>query len=242
MTLLQIDGLSKSFGGVTALCDVTFSVEQDAILGIMGANGAGKTTLFSLIAGNERPSRGTIRFDGRRIDGLSADRVSRSGIARTYQIVRPLKGLTVAENVATAALFGARPAASRREAAERASEILERLNLADLAGQPAGGITLSAQKTLEIAKALATGPRLLLLDEVMAGLTPTEVAAMLEIIRAIKADYGLTVLVIEHVMRALMQLSDWIVVLHHGEMIADGKPAAVAGNADVQNAYLGTAQ
>lgn len=241
MTLLQIDGLSKSFGGVAALRDVTFSVEQDAILGIMGANGAGKTTLFSLIAGNERPSRGTIRFDGRRIDSLSADRVSRSGIARTYQIVRPLKGLTVAENVTTAALFGARPAASRREAGERAAEILERLNLADLTDQPAGGITLSAQKTLEIAKALATGPRLLLLDEVMAGLTPTEVASMLKIIRVIKREYGLTILVIEHVMRALMELSDWIVVLHHGEKIADGAPAAVADNPDVQNAYLGAA-
>jgi len=241
MTLLEIDGVSKNFGGVSALRDVSFTVADGTMLGIMGANGAGKTTLFSLIAGNERPSRGSIRFDGRRIDGLSADRVSRSGIARTYQIVRPLKGLTVAENVTTAALFGARPAEGRSEAAERASAILKRLNLAPLARQPAGAITLSAQKTLEIAKALATGPRLLLLDEVMAGLTPTEVAAMLETIRTIKAEYGLTILVIEHVMRALMELSDWIVVLHHGEKIAEGAPAAVADNPDVQNAYLGHA-
>jgi len=242
MSLLEIDSVSKSFGGVAALRDVTFTVGANAILGIMGANGAGKTTLFSLIAGNERPSRGAIRFGGRRIDGLSPDRVSRSGIARTYQIVRPLKGLSVAENVTTAALFGAKPAVNRREAAERGAAILDQLNLADLADQPAGGITLSAQKTLEIAKALATGPRLLLLDEVMAGLTPTEVAGMLEIIRAIKAEYGLTILVIEHVMRALMELSDWIVVLHHGETIAEGNPAAVAENPDVQNAYLGHAQ
>lgn len=239
MTLLEIDNVSKSFGGVVALRDVSFSVEAGQMLGIMGANGAGKTTLFTLIAGNARPTGGTITFDGRRVSGLSADRVSRAGIARTYQIVRPLKGLTARENVTTAALFGARPASSRREAAERSAKILDRLGLSDLADEPAGALTLSAQKKLEVAKALATAPRLLLLDEVMAGLTPTEVRAMLDTVREIKAEYNLTVLLIEHVMRALMELSERIVVLHHGEMIADGSPASVAADPDVQNAYLG---
>ena len=241
MTLLQIESVSKSYGGVAALRDVSFTVDAGSMLGIMGANGAGKTTLFSLIAGNVRPTSGLIVFDGRRVSGLNADRVSRAGIARTYQIVRPLKGLTVSENVTTAALFGANPAASRSAASKRAAAILEQLGLSQFGDEPAGAITLSAQKKLEVAKALATGPRLLLLDEVMAGLTPTEVQSMLDIIRGIKAEYRLTVLVIEHVMRALMALSERIVVLHHGEKIAEGPPAAVADDANVQAAYLGRA-
>jgi branched-chain amino acid transport system ATP-binding protein len=239
MSLLDIGDVSKSFGGVQALRGVSFGVARDEIVGIMGANGAGKTTLFALIAGHSRPSSGEIVFDGQRLHGLRPDRVCRAGVARTFQVVRPLRGLTALENVSTAALFGATPAAGRKEAEARAAAILEEVGLSDQAGQMAGALTLAAQKKLEVAKALATGPRLLLLDEVMAGLTPAEVQAMLEVVRTVKARYGLTVLIIEHVMRALMDLSERIIVLHHGERIAEGKPADVAADTAVQAAYLG---
>ncbi len=239
MSLLEIRDVAKSFGGVRALHGVSFEVAADEIVGIMGANGAGKTTLFALIAGHHRPNGGEIRFDGMRLNGLRPDRVCRAGVARTFQIVRPLRGLSAAENVATAARFGAEPAADRAEADARATAILDEVGLGDQAATMAGALTLAAQKKLEVAKALATRPRLLLLDEVMAGLTPSEVQAMLAIIRDIRQRYALTVLVIEHVMRALMNLSDRVIVLHHGEKIAEGKPAEVAGNEAVQAAYLG---
>jgi branched-chain amino acid transport system ATP-binding protein len=239
MSLLEISRIGKSFGGVVALQDVSFTVAEGEIVGIMGANGAGKTTLFAVIAGHIRPSAGEIRFDGRRLEGLSADRINRAGIARTFQIVKPFHGLTVLENVATAALFGAAPAPGWDAAGERAAAILEHLGLSDQAARPAAALTLSAQKKLEVARALATRPRLLLLDEVMAGLTPSEVLAMADMVRALKDGFGLTILIIEHVMRALMDLSQRIVVLHHGAQIAEGAPAEIAANAAVQAAYLG---
>ena len=239
MSLLDIREVTKSFGGVQALRGVSFSVAPDEIVGIMGANGAGKTTLFALIAGHSRPTSGEIVFDGQRLNGFRPDRVCRAGVARTFQIVRPLRGLTALENVSTAALFGATPAAGRNEAEERAAAILVQVGLSDQAAQMAGTLTLAAQKKLEVAKALATGPRVLLLDEVMAGLTPSEVEAMLDIVRDIKDRYGLTVLIIEHVMRALMEISERTIVIHHGEKIAEGKPADIAEDADVQTAYLG---
>ena len=239
MSLLDIRALSKSFGGVQALRGVSFSVAREEIVGIMGANGAGKTTLFALIAGHSRPTSGEIVFDGKRLNALRPDRVCRAGVARTFQIVRPLRGLTALENVSTAALFGASPAAGRKEAEERAAAILDQVGLSGQAAQLAGALTLAAQKKLEVAKALATGPRVLLLDEVMAGLTPSEVEAMLDIVREVKARYALTVLIIEHVMRALMEISERIIVIHHGEKIAEGKPAEIADNVDVQAAYLG---
>jgi branched-chain amino acid transport system ATP-binding protein len=239
MSLLDIRALTKSFGGVQALRGVSFAVAREEIVGIMGANGAGKTTLFALIAGHSRPTSGDIVFDGRRLNGLRPDRVCRAGVARTFQIVRPLRGLSALENVSTAALFGADPAAGRKEAEARAADILEQVGLSGQAAQMAGALTLAAQKKLEVAKALATGPRVLLLDEVMAGLTPAEVEAMLDIVRRVKARYALTVLIIEHVMRALMEISERIIVIHHGEKIAEGKPAEIAEDADVQAAYLG---
>ncbi len=239
MTLLVADRISKSFGGVRALNNVSFSVAEGEIVGLMGANGAGKTTLFSVIAGHNRPDIGEVSFDGVRINGLKPDRICRAGIARTFQIVRPFRGLTTLENVATAARFGARPAEKLAEANERALLILEEVGLLDVAHQPAAALTLASQKKLEVAKALATAPRLLLLDEVMAGLTPTEVRAMMTMVLEIRERYGLTLLVIEHVMRALMELSRHIVVLHHGEKIAEGSPAEIADNLDVQAAYLG---
>lgn len=239
MSLLEIRNIGKSFGGVLALQGVSVEIARDEIVGIMGANGAGKTTLFALIAGHIRPDIGEILFDARRLDGMRPDRVCRAGVARTFQIVKPFRGLSALENVATAALFGARPAANWHEAEARAETILEEVGLSEQAPLPAGALTLSAQKKLEVARALATGPQLLLLDEVMAGLTPAEVQAMLEVVRTIKARYGLTVLIIEHVMRALMDLSERIVVLHHGERIAEGKPDEIAADPAVQAAYLG---
>ena len=240
MSLLAIREISKSFGGVQALKGVSFDVTRDEIVGIMGANGAGKTTLFGLIAGHIRPNSGEITFDGQRLGGLRPDQVCRAGVTRTFQIVRPLRALSALENVSTAALFGASPAGSRQAADNRAHEILSEIGLSDQAEQSAGTLTLSAQKRLEVARAVATSPRLLLLDEVMAGLTPTEIQDMLGMIRRLKDKYGLTILIIEHVMRALMELSDRIIVLHHGDMIAQGLPKEVAADPLVLKAYIGT--
>lgn len=239
MTLLEVTQISKSFGGVRALQNVSFVAEQGGILGIMGANGAGKTTLFSVIAGHTKPTSGSVSFNGKPLARLRPDRICRAGIARTFQIVRPFRALTTHENVTTAALFGAEAAGSMRSAQNRARDVLETVGLSDQSSQLAGNLTLAAQKKLEIAKALATRPKLLLLDEVMAGLTPSEVKSMLDVIRHIREHHGLTILIIEHVMRALMDLSERIVVLHHGEKIAEGEPTDIADNPAVQAAYLG---
>jgi len=239
MTLLALRNVSKFFGGLRAVGDVSFTVAAGEIVGIMGANGAGKTTLFSLIAGHERPSGGAIEFDGRALAGLPPHKICRLGVARTFQIVRPFGGLTVEENVATAAMFGAARAASPAAAATRARDVLTLVGLGDRAGDLAETLTLSGQKRLELARAVATGGRLLMLDEVMAGLTPSEVAAMLDIVRRLHREYGLTILVIEHVMRALMQLAERIIVLHHGEKIAEGTPAAIGADPRVHECYFG---
>lgn len=238
MSLLELKAVGKRFGGLKALDEVSFSIESGEMVGLMGANGAGKTTLFSLIAGNERPSVGAIRFDGESLTGQRADQVAARGVARTFQIVRPFRGLTVRENARIGALFGS--ADRRPEAAEEfAQTILAEVGLADRADALAGSLTLAGQKRLEIARALAQRPRLLLLDEVMAGLTPPEVADAMVMIRRIKEKHGLTVLVIEHVMSALMELCQRIVVLHHGMKIAEGTPHEVARDPRVLDAYLG---
>ena len=238
MSLLELQGVGKRFGGLKALEDVSFSIESGEMVGLMGANGAGKTTLFSLVAGNERPSAGEIRFDGHSLVGHRADQVAARGVARTFQIVRPFRGLTVRENARIGALFGS---ADRRPdtADEFAQSILADVGLADRADALAGSLTLAGQKRLEIARALAQRPRLLLLDEVMAGLTPTEIADAMAMIRRIKEKHGLTVLVIEHVMSALMDLCQRIIVLHHGMKIAEGTPQAIARDPRVLDAYLG---
>ncbi|MCY3829389.1 MAG: ABC transporter ATP-binding protein [Rhodospirillaceae bacterium] len=235
--MLTVERIGKSFGGVRALQDVSFTVPARSIFGIMGANGAGKTTLFAIIAGNLAPSSGTVRLGDLRLTGLPPHRVAAAGVARTFQIVRPFRGLSVQENVETALRFGARdrPAAAPADAAA----ILGLTGLDGAAGRPAGALTLAQQKRLEVARALATGPRLLMLDEVMAGLTPAEVQDTIAMVRRIRAEMGVTVMIIEHVMGALMALSDHVVVLDHGETIAAGPPAQVADDPAVRSAYLG---
>ena len=239
MTLLRLGGVTRNFGGVVAVDSVDLSVQTGEIVGLMGANGAGKTTLFSMIAGNLHPSAGEIEFDDRRIDRLRPDQVCRLGVARAFQIVRPFAGLTVVENVAIGSMFGSGRERSTARADDAARQVLDEVGLGERADDAAGTLTLAGRKRLEIARALATRPRLLLLDEVMAGLTPVEVAEALEIIRTLHKRHDLTIIVIEHVMRALMQLSERLVVLHHGAMIAEGRPDEIANDAGVIAAYLG---
>jgi branched-chain amino acid transport system ATP-binding protein len=239
MTLLALENVGIRFGGLKALDDVSLSIEAGEIVGIMGANGAGKTTLFSLIAGHQKPGSGRILFDGRSIGDLRPDAINRRGIARTFQIVRPFRSMTVRENVMIGALFGAGADETLAAAQVDAMRILEEVGLAAEADLAAGALTLAGQKRLEIARALATRPRLLLLDEVMAGLTPTEVAAARDMIRRLHESYALTILIIEHVMAALMDLGRRIVVLHHGLKIAEGTPDEIAASPLVQEAYLG---
>ena len=241
MTLLAVERIGKRFGGVNALDDVSLAVEAGEMVGLMGANGAGKSTLFSLIAGNERPSAGAIRFEGRRVDGLRPDQVARRGIARTFQIVRPFRNLTVLENARTGALFGS-DAARPGDAVTFAREVLADVGLGRHADARAGSLTLSDQKRLEIARALAQRPKLLLLDEVMAGLTPTEVTEAILMIRRVQQERRLTILLVEHVLSAIMALCARIVVLHHGRKIAEGPPQTIARDPAVLEAYLGTSR
>jgi len=242
MTLLQLNDVSRRFGGVIAVDSVGFSIDAGEIVGLMGANGAGKTTLFSLIAGNQRPSAGEILLDDRRIDGLRPDQISRLGVARTFQIVRPFAGLTVLENVAIGALFGNGREKSIARANSVARKVLEQVGLADRAEDSASSLNLSGRKRLEIARALATNPRLLMLDEVMAGLTPTEGAEAVAMIRRLHEARDLTLIVVEHMMGILMDLCPRIVVLHHGALIAEGLPREVANDQRVIDSYLGSRQ
>jgi branched-chain amino acid transport system ATP-binding protein len=239
VSLLAVRGLSKWFGGLPALNNVSFDVGEGEILGIIGANGAGKTTLFSLIAGNEHPSAGEIRFRDRPITRLRPDQRCRAGIARTFQIVRPLSALSVVDNVMVPVFFGAKPERNHDVARARAVEILKEVGLERRQQELAGALTLSDQKRLEIARALGSEPSLIMLDEVMAGLTATEVDEILESIRAIKERRSLTILFVEHVMQAVMRLSGRVIVLHHGEIIAEGNPQAITQDPRVIEVYLG---
>ncbi len=237
--LLSVDAVGKRFGGLTALEGVSVDLDAGCIVGIMGANGAGKTTLFSLIAGNARPSTGDIRFAGQSLVGLRPDQICRMGVARTFQIVKPFPALTVLENLRTAGMFGKAGLRTARDADAASLKVLDEIGLADVAQRPASTLTLAGQKRLEVARAIATGAQLILLDEVMAGLTPAEVAAMLDTLRRVRASRGLTLLVIEHVMRALMELCSRIVVLHHGRLIAQGEPQEIGRNEKVLSVYFG---
>lgn len=235
--LLEIQQLSRRFRGLRAVSNVSFSVPQGTIVALVGPNGAGKTTVFNLVAGSLKPDGGRILLDGRAIAGQAPHRVCAAGIARTFQLVRPFPGLTVLENTVVGALLRHR---KRADAETAALAVLSRLSLTPLAHRMASSLTLPDRKRLEIARALATGPRLLLLDEVLAGLRPTEVDQMIVVLQALNREEGLTILLVEHVMRAVMALADHVVVLHHGEMIAEGTPAQVTQDAEVIACYLGT--
>jgi branched-chain amino acid transport system ATP-binding protein len=234
--LLNVDGISKRFRGLVAVGGVSFDVPSGAIFAVIGPNGAGKTTLFNMIAGVFPPDGGAISFAGERIDGLTPDRICRRGIGRTFQIVRPFPALTVEDNVIVGALLHRHHAADARA---HAHEVLRRLDLYDKRAQRASGLTLPDRKRLEVARALATNPKLLLLDEVMAGLRPTETDRIVAILQELNRETGLTILLIEHVMRAVMALASRILVLHHGASIAEGAPEEVVRDPAVVHSYLG---
>jgi branched-chain amino acid transport system ATP-binding protein len=234
--LLTVDRVAKSFTGLRAVENVSFSVDAGEIFAVIGPNGAGKTTLFNMIAGVFAPDAGTIAYGGERIDGLRPDQVCRRGIGRTFQIVRPFPALTVEDNVMVGALLHRSDMAAARR---RTHEVLSQLDLLDKRGLRASALTLPDRKRLEVARALATDPKLLLLDEVMAGLRPTETDRMVEILRQINRSTGVTILLIEHVMRAVMALARRVLVLHHGAVIAEGAPDEIVRDPAVIQSYLG---
>jgi branched-chain amino acid transport system ATP-binding protein len=237
--LLAVQSVSKRFRGLVAVDGVSFEVPDGAMFAVIGPNGAGKTTLFNLIAGAMAPSGGVITFAGSRIDGMTADAVCRRGLARTFQLVRPFPGLSVEDNVIVGALRHARDVASARE---HALTLLQRLDLLDKRHRLALTLTLPDRKRLEVARALATRPRLLLLDEVMAGLRPTETDRMVATLQVLNREDGLTILLIEHVMRAVMALASRVLVLDHGTAIAEGTPEQVVRDPAVVQSYLGQSE
>lgn len=235
--LLELARVSRHFGGLRALSQVDLSVERGEVVGLIGPNGAGKTTLVNVVTGVHRASSGSVRFDGEDVTRLRPYQAARRGMARTFQIVQPFSAMTVLENVTAAALFaGASP--SIAEARAQAREQLAFVGLAELAQRPAAALTLAMRKRLELAKGLAMRPKLLLLDEVNAGLNAVEMDAALALIRGIAAR-GVTIVIIEHLMKVVLSLCSRIVVLHHGELIAAGKPAEIVKDPRVVQAYLG---
>src|SRR4051812_8076504 len=236
MSLLEVRGVSKSFRGLRAVQDASFEIPEGAINALIGPNGAGKTTIFNIIAGVYRPDSGSILFNGKPIQGLRPDQVCAAGIGRTFQIVKPFAGLSVLDNVVVG---GLQRESSVKKAKDLSLAILRKLGLDGKAHLPASSLPLPDRKRLEVARALATRPTLLLLDEVMAGLRPTECDQMVEVFRALARSEGLTILLIEHVMRAVMALAQHVGVLHHGVVIARGAPAEIVRNPAVLECYLG---
>ncbi|HYN11127.1 MAG TPA: ABC transporter ATP-binding protein [Burkholderiales bacterium] len=236
MALLEVRGISKSFRGLRAVHDASFEIPEGSINALIGPNGAGKTTIFNMIAGVFPPDSGSIVFQNKPIHGFRPDQVCAAGIGRTFQIVKPFAGLSVLDNVMVGAFLKERTSAGARS---HSISILKKLRLDPKADLPASSLTLPDRKRLEVARALATRPKLLLLDEVMAGLRPTECDQMVEVFRGLNRSDGLTILLIEHVMRAVMALAQHIGVLHHGEVIARGTPAEIVRDPAVLECYLG---
>lgn len=235
MTILDVKDLVKDFGGLRAVDALNLSIEKGQILGLIGPNGAGKSTVFNCIAGVYPATEGEVFFDGNKVNNVKPWNLCKQGLARTFQIVKPFVSKTVLYNV----MVGSYAKTDQRSVAEKkAIEVLESLNLEDKKDMKAGNLTIADRKRLEIARALATEPKLLLLDEVMAGLRPTEVDEMVKIIKSLR-DGGMTIFIIEHIMRAIMALSDWIVVIHFGRKISEGTPKDVASDEKVIKAYLG---
>lgn len=237
--MLEGKRVNKHFGGLVAIKDLDFSVDKGEIVGLIGPNGAGKTTLFNVVSGVYRPTSGKIMFEGHDITKLKPHRICKLGIGRTFQIAQPFIRLTVLENVLVGALFGSSKASNWREARMRALRYLEFVGLEGKKDIPASALTLADRKMLEFARALATEPKIVLLDEVVAGLNPAETINAMKLIREIRDDLGITIFWVEHVMRAVMEVAERIIVIHHGEKIAEGVPKEIAKDEGVIEAYLG---
>ncbi len=233
--MLEVSGLTKRFGGLLAVADVSLRVPEGGIVALVGPNGAGKTTLFAMVSGFIAPDSGSVAFAGEEITGLSPHLICAKGLVRTFQVVQPFGRLSVCENIAVGAHLRL---AGRKDALERAREIAEKVGMGPLLDRPAQALTVAGRKRLELARALATAPRLLLLDEVMAGLNPTEMGAMIDVVKAIR-DMGVTVFLIEHVMQAVASLAERVYVLNQGRLIAEGAPGEIARTPAVIEAYLG---
>lgn len=238
MRVLEGEKVTKYFGGLAAVLNIDFHVDQGEIFGLIGPNGAGKTTLFNLVSAALVLKSGVIKFKGQRISGLKPYQICRKGVARTFQSVKVFDNIPVRENVLLGSLFGTSTGMSAANAARESAELLEFVGLSEMSAMPAGGLTLVNQKRLEVAAALATKPELLLLDELMAGLTPTETTEGMELVTRIR-DRGITIFMIEHVMKAIMGVCDRVMVLHHGEKIAEGTPQEIATSKKVVEVYLG---
>jgi len=238
MPILEGQGVTKNFGGLAAVSSVDFHVDQGEILGLIGPNGAGKTTLFNLISAAFPISSGEIRFNGRKISGLKPHQICKMGVGRTFQETKVFSNMPVLQNVLAGAFFGTPTRVLGADAIGEAAKALEFVGLSTMSASPIGDLTLVNQKRVEVARALATKPELLLLDELMAGLNPAEVGEAMELVTKIR-DTGITIFMVEHVMKAIMGICERIIVLHHGEKIAEGTPKEIAGNKQVIEIYLG---